>query len=180
MVTTTYGQGRVVKHRPNIFRLVLLYVLSKVRNKRNVGETVLQKILFYIEFDYYEKFETALMGETYIRASHGPMNKRLRPVLQGLIYEGAVVKIEDRYFDHFQTRYQLVGECPALESLSPCDLGHIDRVLSRLSELNGSEISEYSHDDIPWKCTLPDMEIAYELVFYRDSRYSVKEFDDEI
>lgn len=38
------------------FKEVLLYVLGKVGSKPNVGETVLCKLLYFIDFDYYEKY----------------------------------------------------------------------------------------------------------------------------
>src|ERR1019366_6308777 len=54
------------------FRQVLLYVLGKVGYQPNVGETVLYKLLYFIDFDYYEKFEEQLTGSTYIKNHHGP------------------------------------------------------------------------------------------------------------
>src|SRR3989344_4574763 len=42
------------------FKEVLLYVLSKVGGKPNVGEAVVYKLLYFIDFDFYEKFEEQL------------------------------------------------------------------------------------------------------------------------
>jgi transcriptional regulator with XRE-family HTH domain len=39
------------------FRQAILYILTKVGAKPNVGETVLYKLLYFIDFDFYEKFE---------------------------------------------------------------------------------------------------------------------------
>ncbi|NTW30226.1 MAG: helix-turn-helix domain-containing protein, partial [Candidatus Moranbacteria bacterium] len=47
------------------FKQVLLYVLEKTAGKPNVGMTVLYKLLYFIDFDYYEKYERQLMGLTY-------------------------------------------------------------------------------------------------------------------
>ena len=49
------------------FKEVLLYILEKVGSKPNVGMTVLYKLLYFIDFDYYEKFEEQLLGATYIK-----------------------------------------------------------------------------------------------------------------
>ncbi|GAI19407.1 unnamed protein product, partial [marine sediment metagenome] len=43
------------------FKEVLLYVLEKVGAKPNVGETVLYKLLYFIDFDFYEKYEEQLI-----------------------------------------------------------------------------------------------------------------------
>ena len=34
--------------------------------------TVLYKLLYFIDFDYYEKFEEQLVGATYIKNHFGP------------------------------------------------------------------------------------------------------------
>ena len=35
----------------------------------NIGEAVICKILYFIDFDYYEKYEEQLIGATYIKKS---------------------------------------------------------------------------------------------------------------
>ena len=49
-----------------------MYVLSKVGSKPNVGESVLYKLLYFIDFNYYEKYEEQLIGATYIKNHYGP------------------------------------------------------------------------------------------------------------
>src|SRR4030042_3366206 len=58
---------RIVMPRANVkkFKEVLLYILSKVGAKPNIGETVLYKLLYFIDFDFYEKYEEQLIGATY-------------------------------------------------------------------------------------------------------------------
>ena len=46
---------------------VVLYILNKLGSPQN--ETVLHNILYFIDFDYYEKYEEQLMGLTYIKKS---------------------------------------------------------------------------------------------------------------
>ena len=52
------------KTSPEKLREVLLYVLEKVGAKPNVGETVLYKLLYFIDFDYYEKTGQSVTGLT--------------------------------------------------------------------------------------------------------------------
>ena len=54
------------------FEEVLLYILNKVGSKPNVGESVLYKLLYFIDFNYYEKYEEQLIGATYIKNNYGP------------------------------------------------------------------------------------------------------------
>src|SRR3990167_8021256 len=54
------------------FKQVLLYILAKIGGKPNIGQTVLYKLLYFIDFDYYEKFDEQLIGAKYIKNTHGP------------------------------------------------------------------------------------------------------------
>jgi len=54
------------------FKEVLIYILQQVGSKANVGETVLYKLLYFIDFNFYEKYEEQLIGATYKKNHHGP------------------------------------------------------------------------------------------------------------
>src|SRR3990167_2158560 len=57
----------IPQEKADKFRQVLLYILKKVGGKPNVGMTVLYKLLYFIDFDYYEKYEDQLMGLVYLK-----------------------------------------------------------------------------------------------------------------
>ena len=54
------------------FKEVLLYILSKVGAKPNVGQTVIYKLLYFIDFDFYELYEEQILGLKYIKNTYGP------------------------------------------------------------------------------------------------------------
>ncbi len=170
---------RVEKKNLDIFKQVLLYVLNKVGGKPNVGETVLHKLLYFIDFDYYEKFEENLMGATYIKNHHGPTSVELGKILQDMQKHGEIEGVNSQYFKYGQKKY-LPLKRPNLAILSARDVEHIDGVLARLSDKNAKEIELYSHEDIPWKSAQDGQPLSYESVFYRDERYSVRNYDDDL
>jgi transcriptional regulator with XRE-family HTH domain len=170
---------RVTRKNLEKFKQVLLYVLGKVGGKPNVGETVLHKLLYFIDFDYYEKFEESLMGATYIKNHHGPTSVELGAVLDDMQKNGEIEAVNSHYFKYDQKKY-LPLKRPNLDSFSAREIEHIDDVLTRLSDKNGKEIENYSHEDIPWKVADDGKQISYESVFYRDERYSVRNYEDEL
>ena len=172
-------QIRVTEKSLDTFKQVLLYVLNKVGGKPNVGETVLHKLLYFIDFDYYEKFEENLMGATYIKNRHGPTSVELGSILKDMQESGDIEAVRSQYFKYGQKKY-LPLKRPNLDALSARDVEHIDGVLARLSDKNAKEIEQYSHEDIPWKSAQDGEPLSYESVFYRDERYSVRNYDDEL
>ena len=61
--------------------------------------------------------------------------------------------------------------------LSARELEVVHETLERLSSMNDTQISAYSHQDTPWKVTEDKGIIDYELVFYRDPVTSVREYE---
>jgi len=177
--SSTGLQIRVTKKNLEKFKQVLLYVLGKVGSKPNVGETVLHKLLYFIDFDYYEKFEESLMGATYIKNYHGPTSKALGSILADMQKKGEIEAVKSPYFKYEQKKYLPIKR-PNLNVLSAREIEHIDDVLARLSDKNAKEIENYSHEDIPWKVAEEGKALSYESVFYRDERYSVRNYDDEL
>lgn len=177
--TTETLHIRVTKKNLDKFKQVLLYVLNKVGAKPNFGETVLHKLLYFIDFDYYEKFEENLMGATYIKNYHGPTAVELGSILKEMQEQEEIEAVKSKYFTYSQKKYMPLKK-PDLDKLSAREIEHIDNVLARLSDKNATEIENYSHGDIPWKSGQDGEQISYESVFYRDEKYSVRNYEDEL
>ena len=165
---------------PEKLREVLLYVLEKVGAKPNVGETVLYKLLYFIDFDYYEKTGHSITGLTYVRNHFGPTPTRdFVNVVEGMKAQGELEVVETEYFKHNQRKY-LPRISTNLSELSASELQHIDETLSRLSDKTASELSELSHYDTPWLAAEDGKPIDYRGVFYRTSLTAVTEPSDEL
>ena len=86
------------------FKEVLLYILGKVGSKPNVGQTVLYKLLYYIDFDFYERYEEQLIGATYMKNHHGPTPKEFIKIVEEMEGED-LIKVDDEYFKYPRTKY---------------------------------------------------------------------------
>jgi len=160
------------------FKQVLLYILNKVIGKPNVGQTVIYKLLYFIDFDYYEQYEEQLMGLKYIKNTYGPTPVDFSKLIKGMEKAGELEEVKTKYFDKDQTKYLPIKN-PDLSLLSAREITFIDKELERLSDKTGKELSEFSHKDIPWISADEKALIEYEAVFYRNEDTSVREYNDE-
>ncbi len=160
------------------FKEVLLYILNKVGAKENIGETVIYKLLYFIDFDFYEKYEEQLVGATYIKNKYGPTPVEFVKIVERMIEGKEIEKVKSEYFNFPQTKY-LPRRKPDLAKLRANEIEVIDDVLNRLSDMNASQISAYSHNDVPWMTTADGETIEYESVFYRTPPYSVRAYAEE-
>ncbi len=161
------------------FKEVLLYILEKVGSKSNVGEGVVYKLLYFIDFNFYEKYEEQLIGATYQKNHFGPTPIEFKKIIDKMIADKELVQVESSYFSYPQTKYLPLRK-PDLAKLKANEIAVIDHVLHRLSDMNASQISEYSHNDVPWLTTEDGGIIEYESVFYRTAPYSVREYGSDI
>lgn len=174
------SQMRISVPQKNLqkFKEVLLYILNKVGSKPNIGETVIYKLLYFIDFDFYEKYEEQLIGATYMKNQYGPMPIEFAKIIEQMINKGEIEKVKSDYFNYPQTKY-LPRNKPDLTKFKAIEIEVIDDVLNKLSDMNASQISDYSHGDIPWITTSDGEVIEYEAVFYRTPPYSVRAYAEE-
>ena len=160
------------------FEQTLLYILAKIGGKPNIGQTVLYKLLYFIDFDYYEKFEEQLIGAKYIKNHYGPTPVMFAKFVERLEQDKKIEKIRSKFYKHEQTKYLVNPNKPLdLSALSAQELAHIDWEIDRLGNLTALQISALSHLDTPW-ITAKDREpLEYEHVFYRPEETSVREYE---
>ena len=160
------------------FKNVLLYILERCAGKPNVGETVLYKLLYFSDFNYYELYEEHLTGAKYRKLPYGPVPQKLDTIIGQMIENGQLQRVKTEYHGYPQTRY-LPLEKADLTELRASEKEIIDRVIEQMSDWSAAMLSNYSHGDKPWKASKDGEEINYELAFYRRPPYSIRVYEDD-
>lgn len=158
------------------FEEVLLYILEKTAGKPNVGMTVLYKLLYFIDFDYYEKNEEQLMGLTYFKNTHGPAPREFATVVENMKKAGILEEVKSTYFQYDQKKF-LPHKQADLSKFNGKELEMIDDVLARYGDKSANEISRISHEDMPWAAAEDGKDLEYDHVFYRPDSLSVREYE---
>lgn len=174
------GKERISVPAKNVekFKNALLYITQKIGALPNVGQTVLYKILYFCDFDYYEKYEEQLIGATYIKNHFGPTPREFSAVVKEMIKEGKLEEVTTKFFNKDQKKYIPVKN-PDLSVFSGRELQHIDEEIARLGHKTAKELSDFSHQDIPWISTEIGKNIPYEAVFYRTKDTSVRTYEKD-
>lgn len=162
----------IPKENVDKFKQVLLYVVSKVGGRPNIGQTAIYKLLYFIDFDYYEKYQKYLVGATYVKNTHGPSPVSFAKITRELEIQGKLIEVNSKFFDYDQKKYMVTTE-PEVSALSAQELKHIDDELSRLASKTARELSDLSHIDTPWRVAGKMEVLNYRHVFYRPDETSV-------
>lgn len=160
------------------FQNVFLYILNQTAGKPNVGETVLYKLLYFSDFNYYELYEEHLTGSIYRKLPFGPVPHKLDAIITNMIDEGKIERIKTEYHGYPQTRY-LPLENADLTKLRASEKQVLDQVIQQMSNWSASAISNYSHKDMPWLTTKDGDVIDYELTFYREPPFLARNYDED-
>ncbi|MDR0295989.1 MAG: DUF4065 domain-containing protein [Prevotellaceae bacterium] len=162
----------------NKFKNVLLYLLECCAGKPNVGETVLNKLLYFCDFNYYEIYEEHLTGVRYKKLPYGPVPHHLNSIINQMVADKQLQRIKTEYHGFTQIRYLPLVKSD-LTQLSAAEKTVIDDVIRQMSDWNANQISEYSHKDMPWRATDEGNYIGYNLVFYRRPPFSVRIYPED-
>lgn len=141
------------------FKAVMLYLIVKCRFKKNITKVSLCNILYFIDFDYYELYETQLTGASYFKCAKGPL-----PIQFNRFYK----KILSEFMQNQSVK----------PKISVKEKEVIDSVLNKLSLKNERFISDYAKNDLPYKASDINCLVGYELTFYRNSPYSIRNYGD--
>lgn len=171
---------------------LILYLSWKLISKENFWETLLNKLLYFIDFDYYERTGSSVTDEEYIKLPYGPVPKDMKDILHEMQQSGQIKIITRSYFGKTQKNIvPLVhpdvsflddvdnkNNLPKDEYIPYPDLPHpkklIKEVLEKYGSRNADALSYRSHNDMPYLATKKIWDtISPGLVFYRKSWYVV-------
>lgn len=139
---------------------------------------MLYKILYFCDFDYYEKYEEQLIGATYIKNHFGPTPREFSAIVEDMIKNGEIEEVKTKFFNKNQRKYFPVIN-PDLSIFTGRELQHIEEEIRRLGHKTAKELSDFSHQDVPWITADIGEDISYESVFYRTQKTSVRTYEED-
>jgi len=159
-----------MKNMPKIsekkYKEVILYLAEKLGGEIK-GKKKLAKLLYFVDFDFFEKFQKSLTGDIYKALPMGPFPITMEKVLTDMVDEKKItIKFEKEKADYNPTEIYKVEKKMEV-NFSKEEQRILDRVVLKYGHLSGKQLEDLSHAEAPYIGTAPNQEIAYELSFYR-------------
>lgn len=171
---------------------LIIYLSTKLSAKQNYGETLLNKLLYFIDFDYYERTGSLITDETYVKLPYGPIPNDMKKILTSMQKDNLIKITTREYFWKKQkTIIPLIdADISFLEEIDKNNrevsynyeplawLPHpkklIKLILDKYGSRNADALSDRSHGDMPYKATKKIWDIIQPwLVFYREWWYVI-------
>ncbi|MEK7606992.1 MAG: Panacea domain-containing protein [Patescibacteria group bacterium] len=148
------------------YKEVILYLAEKLGGEIR-GKKKLAKLLYFVDFDFFEKFQKSLTGDVYKALPMGPFPITMEKVLADMAEEKKItIKLEKVRADYNSTEIYRIKE-RADGNFSKEEQKVLDRVIAKYGHLSGKQLEDLTHAEAPYIGTAPNQEIAYELAFYR-------------
>ncbi len=153
------------------YEQVILYLCWKL-GKEVRGKKKLAKLLYYIDFDYYEKYQKFFTGETYKKLPMGPYPVSLKKITDEMKKQKMLSIEKIGEWDGYNpTEVYKILKKPEISEFSAEEKKMLDRVIHKYGHLNGKELEDLTHSEAPYIGTEDKKEIPYELTFYRGTEF---------
>ncbi len=137
------------------------------------GKKKLAKLLYFLDFDLFEKYHRSLSGDIYKALPMGPVPLALEEMVQLMINKNILTKeaIQERE-GYTPTEVFHNQSDPDMKVFDPQESEMLRRVILLYGHLNGKQLEELSHSEAPYVGTEPLKEISYELAYYRGTEFA--------
>ncbi len=154
------------------YQSAILYLCQKLGGEVR-GKKKLAKLLYFADFDFYEKYQKSITGDIYNALPMGPFPSSLDEITTTMMEKKKVVvrQVEEREGYNPTEVYSCLIE-PTDTALDTEELTMLNRIVTKYGNLNGKQLEELSHAEAPYIGTLLKHEIPYELAFYRGTDFS--------
>lgn len=154
------------------YQNAVLYLCRKLGGEVR-GKKKLAKLLYFADFDFYERYQKSITGETYKALPMGPFPAVLEEMTRIMTHDSLLtVESINEHEDYNPTEvYKCIAE-PDESILSKEEKQMLDRIVVKYGQLNGKQLEELSHAEAPYVGTELKKEIPYELSYYRGTDFS--------
>lgn len=149
------------------YKNAILFFAKKIQNG-TLGKLKIMKLLYYLDFDFFEKYGRSVTGDEYLRFDNGPVPRMAEKILKEM--KDKEVKITKHKIG------QGYNDQQHIEALEDFDVNVFDKeellmleeVASKWERFSGTEMKTASHGEAPWISTKPNDIIDYNLAYYRN------------
>ncbi|MDD4980926.1 MAG: DUF4065 domain-containing protein [Candidatus Omnitrophica bacterium] len=137
---------------------MILYILGFHETYR----TKINKLLWYMDFLCYKVYSVSISGNSYTHSPYGPTADDYELIISVMLKDALIGK--DELVVHDAVREQLKPLTSYDKSIfSEDEIKVMDFVLNKFRDFKCGKISEYSHEEAPYKNTMEGQKISYTL-----------------
>jgi hypothetical protein len=134
------------------FKDLVLYISKQLADDPTYGETKLNKILFFSDFEAYRVLGRPITGAEYQKNLYGP-TARLYTVMRDELLRWGQLLVERRLVvDHVQDVPKPFNIEPNMTQFAAAEIEIVDRNIVEMRQYTNTEVSDLSHErSLGWR-----------------------------
>lgn len=154
------------------YQNAILYLCRKLGGEVR-GKKKLAKLLYFADFDFFEKYQKSITGDIYKAYPKGPLPVALNDVAEEMVSKKMLrIDSAQEWGEEYSPTevYKCVVE-PDVSVFSAAEKKMLDRIIKKYGGLNGEQLAELSHAEAPYTAAEAFGEIPYEFTYYRGTDF---------
>lgn len=152
-------------------------ILFFSENIPNLGKTKLNKMLYFLDFDHFEKYGKPVTDDVYINLELGPVPQSIDSILDEMIRRGLIEILPEQVVDF--VRYHLLAKIKHNPNVFlPSEIEILCEISEKWQHHTAKEVVMASHGEAPWLATRNGEAIPYPLANYR-GKFESPSYDEE-
>ena len=146
---------------------IILFFANRIKNG-TLGKLKMMKLLYFLDFDFFEKYGKSVTSDKYLRWEKGPVPRKAEQIIKQM--NGVDIKISRRKVGNGYNDQQHIKALKIfdLNLFSKEELIMMDEIADKWEKFSGAEMKNASHGEAPWIATKPNEIIDYNLAYYRN------------
>lgn len=157
----TFRQAGSKGYAPKRQEAAILFFAREVNNTF-LGKTKLMKLLYYTDYEWYQREGISITGDVYVAKQYGPVPKHGEGALEHLKKAGAIRVEKVKLGNYDQDRCTGLKE-PDLSFFTSQEVAHLNNIARRFAFWTAKQMSDLTHEDWPWLST----PLGHEIPLYR-------------
>ncbi len=176
-VIEQYKKSDLVFNKPKS-KAVVLYIIESCARIPHGLESFIPKLMYLMDFAYFENYECYLSTCTYKKLPFGPIPAEWGEILDDLIVAGDIIKVKMALNGVAQNKFIPLRSAD-LTILKASEIVLMNDIIQEYCRFPSEHLAELLHKDVPMKVTGMGEVINYELTFYREFPFSYRIYGEE-
>ena len=150
------------------YKATILYLLNSLGEIK--GKKKSYKLLYFLDFDFFEAYGKSFLGETYKSLPMGPAPVYFDAVINEMKEEGMIEIKKTRISpSHENDTVVFLPKTKSKYNFSEEEKKMLDRIVRKYGASTGADLEKLSHGEAPYNSVELFQIIPYEYSMYRDT-----------
>lgn len=155
------------------YKNAILFLSKNVGQGSVWGKKKMYKLLYFLDFDFFEKYEKPITGDVYHRIQMGPAPTYFDSMVDELVKEKLLKVGRGKSGPGYTDAYVYKAlENPDLSVFDEKEVKMLKRIVRTYGNKTGNQLETLTHKEAPYLAVDEGEEMPLELAHYRGTKFS--------